>query len=526
MDVSGAGATLRLDPVLGRMPQSGLEVVCDRASELATRQLVPREVPGAVPMLLIDPPTFPKGIMSLSLASVAAALSPSVDAEIIDLNFRGWPSLCSSGELDRFAAFGLKVSAQSLKTAILVTDALRERLPLAPIVWGGEYPTLRPEICAQYADCVVAGRFEPIADAFVGDLRSGKLKARYAHAGPWNAALIRVPRLDKLDRTAQYSASMGAPLETSIGCPHACSFCMVHTMQPALSARPLEAVRADLAAHPRRMVSVVDYNLGADRSRVLDIARVIGASGCDGWTAEMCIEALADHEVLDALRRSRCRIVYCGLETLSKGALASIAKRQNQVEQYREIIERAQSYGIEVATGLILGLEGSPIETLEETLDFFEEVGVIYVKLTFLTYNPGTKVHKVMRRRGYLVSEDDGQFDGLHLTYVPKGVDAEELHRFVGTAVRRIYSWGAIWRRSAHVRGTVRRLAFVLHARCYGWSYFEWLRQGGPGRGSSSDEGLLTRSVVRSRSARVLESFLSVAYRLDGVRARRRTGLA
>lgn len=477
-------------------------------------------------MLLIDPPTFPKGIMSLSLASVAAALGDSIDVQIIDLNFRDWSTVRASGDLERFAAFGIKVSAQNFKIAVQLTRDLRERLPGAPVVWGGEYPTLRPAVCMEHADCVVAGRFEPLADEFVSDLRSGKLKPTYSHSGRWNAAQIPVPRLDKLDRRARYSTSIGAPLETSIGCPHACSFCMVHTMQPSLSARPLENIRADLAAHPRRMVSIVDYNLGADRSRVLEIAKVLEESGCDGWTAEMCIEALADREVLEALQRSRCRIVYCGLETLSKGALASIAKRQNEVDEYREIIALAQSYGIEVATGLILGLEGSPIETLEETLDFFEAIGVIYVKLTFLTYNPGTKVHRVMRRRGLLVSEDDSHFDGLHLTYVPECADPDEINGFVVRAIRRFYSWRSIWRRSAHVRGVVRRLAFVLHARCYGWSYFEWLRLGGPGGESSACEGLLGGSAVRTPQARLMESLLAIAYGIDGLRARFLASLA
>lgn len=59
----------------------------------------------------------------------------------------------------------------------------------------------------------------------------------------------------------------------------------------------------------------------------------------------------------------------------------------NHVENYERIIRKAQKYGIQVASGFILGINGMNENTFKESLNFFHRMGIIYVKLTFLTYN-------------------------------------------------------------------------------------------------------------------------------------------
>jgi radical SAM superfamily enzyme YgiQ (UPF0313 family) len=431
------------------------------------------EGPEKTPVALIDLPTFPKGIASLSLPAVAGYLRESFDVRLKDLNFEDAEAVIDS--LDGVKACGLKVSAQNYKFAADLTRRLLERDRERMVFWGGEFPTLMPDECLKHATTIVVGPFEVQARKFTEDLRGGRLAPKYDQAGHVDLSSAPLPALDLLAASRYYSF-MGQPMETSRGCVYKCTFCMVHTMQKKIGYRPAENMREDLAVHPRRFVNLVDYNLGMDKDHLLALCAELRDSSAWGWMGEMCLESLDDSEVLEALRASRCRIVYCGLESVSKSALKSINKSQNHVSEYRRIIRKAQSYGIEIASGVILGVGAPSEDSIQETIEFFEDCGVIYVKLTFLTFNPGTKVQSSMRRMGTYLTEEFDRFDGHHLTFLKDGLEAAPIYAGAEAAIRRFYSLRSLLRRSRHLRfHPLRRLEYILFSFCYGQAYRRWL---------------------------------------------------
>lgn len=432
--------------------------------------------PGA---LLVDLPRFPRGALSLSLPTVAACLRPAFAPRLLDLDFEpraDWERLLAAGPAP--ALLGVKVCAQALDEARAVSRLARRVRPGVPVVWGGELPTLRPDLARGFADCVVRGRFETRAAEFVADARAGRLKPAYEGA----AAPVEppVPALDLVERPERYASFLGAPVEASLGCSAHCTFCLVHAMQPAPADHGLARLRADLARRGPGFLSVVDYNLGDSKARLLGAARELGASAACGWTCEACLESLDDAEVLAALAAARCRVVYCGLESVSDAALRSVAKTQNAVADYRRIIARAQDAGLEVATGFILGLPGAGPDAAAAFADLAEDAGLAYVKLTFLTFNPGTKALAAMAERGSVLTDDPAAYDGWRPTWLPPGATADDLRAQARTLVERIYSWGSAWRRSRRLAGDpLRRAEFVLLSRAFGEAYRDWMRLGG-----------------------------------------------
>lgn len=461
-------------------------------------------------VLLADLPTFPRGVVSLSLPVVAACLRPRFECRLLDLNFHareGWEDLIARRA--PLAMIGFKVSAQGLPAAIEATAAARRAAPGARIVWGGELPTLLPDACLAHADAVVKGRFEPVAAGFAADLEAGALKRVYE--SPRGAAYdTPVPALDLVEDPGRYLGFMGLPLETSLGCVQGCTFCMVHSVQPEVALPSASRVDRDLAAHPREFVNVVDYNLANDRAHLLSVAAALGRSSAAGWMGELCLADLDDAETLEALARSRCRAVYCGLESVSAASLKTVAKRQNRVDDYLRIIRRAQKAGVEVGTGFIVGLEGSDPGAFA---DFCDEAGILYLKLTTLTFNPGTKVRAVMASQGTFLSDAPEAQDGVRVSYVPRGATREGLLQGARALIRRFYSPSSLWRRSRHLSDPARRAQFVLFSRLYGAAYRDWLDADLLDPEGRALEVLLSRPWSKGAGTAAFETALSVLRR-------------
>ncbi len=429
--------------------------------------------------LLIDLPRFPRGALSLSLPTVAACLRPAFAPRLLDLDFEPretWESLLASGPPP--ALIGLKVCAQNLREAEHVSLLARRTHPRAALIWGGELATLRPDLAAGFADSVVRGRFEGAAQSLTADALAGRLRPVYdTTASPQHET--PVPALDLVQRPERYLSFLGAPFEASLGCSEHCTFCMVHSMQPAGREPSLSRLREDLSRNPREFVSVVDYNLGDRRERLLSTARELGLSAARGWTCEACLESLDSPEIVAALAAARCRVVYCGLESVSDAALKSIAKTQNSISEYRRVILRAQEAGIEIASGFILGLAGAGPDAADVFADFAEEAGLVYVKLTFITFNPGTKALATMAGRGRLLSDDPAAYDGTRVTWLAPDTDAAMLRAQAERLISRLYTWQSAWRRSRHLAcDPLRRAEFVLLSRCFGEAYQDWRRLG------------------------------------------------
>lgn len=471
-------------------------------------------------VVLLDLPTFPRGVISLSLPTVAAYLRDQFEVVLLDLNVYSEQEILT--ELQDAFACGIKVSTQNYRLAIEWTGRIRSLNPSILLFWGGEFTSLLPDLAQEHAPSIVCGQFDAHAQDFMSDLGQGALKKIYSGRGNLAESVPPPAALDLVDRD-RYFSFMGLPLETSRGCKFKCTFCMVHSMQPDQGVNAISHIRRELRIIRRNFVNVIDYNIGNDKTHLLEICAELENSNAWGWTGEMCIENLDDDEILAALQKSRCRIIYCGLESVDANSLRKINKSQNNVSEYKRIIRKAQSYGIEVASGFILGLPETTESTFKETLEFYEEIGVIYVKFTFLTYNPGTKVHSSMKRMGEYLTDAIEDFDGNHLTFLPRGVDQGAIYAGGRMMMNRLYSIPSILRRSKHLRWRpIRRAEFILFNFCYGSVYELWLKYGLLDPAKNRFPALLLSPFKKSPLLRCTESFLSLirAVRFGATRKR------
>lgn len=427
--------------------------------------------------LLIDLPVFPKGVVSLGLPLLAAYLRPHFEVKIHDLNHFDWGSFRLEDNLKDVLYVGMKVSSQNHTHAAAVTQEVRRVNPNVKVIWGGEFPSLMPDICLQHADSLVQKRIEGCLSEFLTDLNSGELKRIY-EGGSDFASVHSTPAFDLQLKDNGHYSFMGMPMETSVGCDRFCRFCMVHTMQPGVKFKLSADMQRELDLHEGKFLNIVDYNIGVSKDHLFAICSEIQHSKVTGWMGEMCLETLDDDDVLKALQASRCKMIYCGLESLSEEGLKSVNKHKtNHPDNYRRIIKKVQEHGLNVASGLIVGLDGTDRSTFQTMLDFYDEVGIEYVKITFLTYNPGTYFYKAMQRSGAYTTDEISRFDGNHLTYLANGVKSEDLYSGTINFINDYYRLRSIFRRSkkAHSKW-LRRMEFVLFNICYREAYIDWIR--------------------------------------------------
>ncbi len=428
-------------------------------------------------ILLVDLPTYPKGTISLSLFVIAAALKQDYDPVYLDMNFNEDKKKLDGMDFSVFKFAGMKVSAQNYSAAIELTRRIKTKAPELKVVWGGELPTLLPEDCLRHADTIVSGLFEPVAPLFSIDLQRNNLQRQYIGRNE-NAAGFLSPDFSILPDTGRYNSFMGLPLETSRGCTEKCTFCMVLTMQPKqYHLKTMEQLKNELPSYASRFINIVDYNFGVSHEHVKNVARLIEESDALGWMAEMNIELLDDDSMLLAMKKSRCRMIYCGLESVDEEALDSVNKAvTNKVANYQRLIRKVQSYGINIAAGVILGLDHADALSYRRTHDFYSRMGLIYAKLTFLTFNPGTRIKKYMQQHGTFVTETIDLYDGNHVTYLPKDITEQELYEATGSFITGFYSLTSIVKRAwKGPKGIFSKAGFILFNLCYRSAYQQWL---------------------------------------------------
>lgn len=432
-------------------------------------------------LLLIELPTFPKGTIALSLFAVAASLKNHFNVRYVDVNLHE-PDLFLA-ELGKHlgspSVAGLKVSAQNFSFAKKLSAKIREVSPQTKLLWGGEFPTLLQDECLPHCDTLVTGQIESIARQLSHDFSNDSLQKVYHGKTPASLEFSWAPDFSIAPNIGDYFNFMGLPLETSRGCVQKCVFCMVHVMQKGYILKSQEQIDKELEGYKRRFVNVIDYNIGVDAEHVIKVADAMKRADVAGWMAEMCLESLDNDEMLKAMQESGCRMIYCGLESIDEISLLSVNKANtNHIENYERIIRKVQGYGIQIAAGVILGIKGTNEYTFEKTYRFFHRMGIIYTKLTFLTYNPGTKVNSSMEKMGEYPTRQYEYFDGNHLSYVPKDVSKEVVYKGADWYIRKFYHPLNIFFRSFNVKlGFWSRIEYILFSYCFGEVYRQWLKE-------------------------------------------------
>ncbi|HXY20960.1 MAG TPA: radical SAM protein [Gemmatimonadales bacterium] len=355
---------------------------------------------------------------------------------------------------ERWDLVGITGMGSGLVRAWGIADEFRRRG--CTVVIGGIAATLvGPARSLEHADAVVSGEAEETWPELVRDFEAGRLRRTYRAAAPPPIDALPVPRYDLLDRR---TLGRWRPVQATRGCPHICDFCSVTAFFGARQRRrPVDQVVRDVRAakrHGTRYIAFVDDNIGVDREYCAALWEALVPEKIL-WMSQCSLHVAERPELLALARRSGCRLLSFGIESVSEESLAAHRKAWNRPGRYAAAIAAVRRAGIDVSTEMMVGLDGDDAWAFQRTYDFVMDNAISVPRVFVVTPIPGTPLFDRMKREGRLLGDDFSRVNGGQVIFRPRRLAPEQLQRGYWSLYRRMTSLGSIARRLLRNRASL-----------------------------------------------------------------------
>jgi len=374
------------------------------------------------------------GSPSLGIASVAACTPP--EFEVAYLDDRVTPVGEPLPEADLYA---LSFFTPAASRALAIADMLRQTGK--PVVAGGIFPTLMPELCAAHFDAVVVGEGEAVWPQLCRDAAAGRLAPRYQARQPVDPASLPLPRMELYfgAETPDFSPH-DYPVQISRGCPFRCDACVVPlTMGRKLRPLPLEhnlQLLEQLARAGKRCSLTEDTSLmfvSGARRRLRELLRRLGRQEMDpavrisylGTSIPLLLHA--EEEVFSEARAAGMNRFYIvgGFDKVTRDAFSR--GQPQALEQVRQAVSRCQQAGIEPYMSFLVGGEDDQEGIFERILEFADSVRLTIAEFAIATPYPGTPLWETLQRQGRIFDRDWRHYNDANVVFTPRVMSPEQL---------------------------------------------------------------------------------------------------
>ena len=216
---------------------------------------------------------------------------------------------------------------------------------------------------------------------------------------------------------AQLSRYFIGSIQFSSGCPYQCEFCDI----PALYGRnPRYKTAAQVEAELNKMLACglsaavyfVDDNFIAHRRAVRELLpHLVEWQKRNHYPLSFACEATLNiakrPEILSLMREAMFETIFCGIETTDADALKAMAKEHNTMVPILEAVSTLNSYGMEVVSGIILGLDTDTPDSGKRLLEFVESSQIPLLTMNLLQALPRTPLWDRLKREQRLLEDDD-----------------------------------------------------------------------------------------------------------------------
>jgi len=360
---------------------------------------------GARRIVLVNPriTSRKRARFPLSLLNIAAALEGRHESEIVDGNVEPDGVRATLAAIDRGCdAVGITVmGGPQVRTAIDISRAVRRHAPAIPIVWGGYFPSLYPDVAlnCDYVDYVVRGQGEYAVPRLLETLHAGPqcldgiAALSYRRDGatrhnPERKDLAAQPGLrlpyEKLGDPRRYLVKtfMGqrtAAHQAAIGCRFRCTFCGVAAMFRGATTLPAATrLEHDLAFLRDQVgadsIQFYDHNFFDREEDMVPMLEVMARQQLPWWCyarADALVNLSAESWKL--VRASGLRMAYIGAETPNDKLLKNIRKGTRS-DQTLEVAELCRRNGVVPELSFMVGPPEDPEGETERTFEFIRQV--------------------------------------------------------------------------------------------------------------------------------------------------------
>ena len=331
------------------------------------------------------------------------------------------------------------------------------------IIAGGIHVSLNPEEALPFVDQVVIGEGPPIIKSLV----DRKIRDRIVTSKPVDDLnSLPIPDLSLL---INYRKLRLIPIMTSLGCPHGCSFCCVTKMfgRKYRFQNPDKTI-AELKNHfqllGKKRVFFYDDNFCANKGNSLELFDKIEKDNLKFlWVCQVRADVAKDELFVKRMAEVGCRRVFIGFESINDKTLNDFHKNIS-IDEIEKAVKVFHKFGIAIHGMFIFGSDRDDHDVFENTVNFCIQKGIESAQFISITPFPCTEFwNELDQARLVYKSYDD--YDGFHVTVLPKQMTEYELMQGILYAHDKMYSWHRIYLQ------IIRDLKFILLNNNRSFSY-------------------------------------------------------
>ncbi len=424
----------------------------------------------AMKVLLINPPaqgvydTVNIKLPPLGLAYIAAVLRAHGHyVEIIDLNVQ--ENLWETVSKYQWDIVGLSGDTSRYPISMKIAEQIKKHFGFT-IFTGGPHVTFfeKETLDTGYVDFIIRGEGEFITLELIDAIRQNKpLESVRGITFKKDGRIIKTLRapiirnLDSLPYPARdllpmekYKVTLfyGRPITsilTSRGCPFNCYFCsssqfsnlIWRTRSPKNIVDEMEYVINKFDYHA---FAFVDDNFTLNSKRVIEISKEIVKRKLDiYWWAFSRVDELLGHEdMVEWMAKSGCKMVFLGIESVSKKVLDEYNKGITANDSIRAV-KLLKSYGIDTWGSFIIGALDETKEMIMNTVRFAKLLDPRNVQFSILTPFPGTRLYEDAEKMGVIIHKNWKYYDGAHAVMRTKYLEPHEIQKLLNMAYISFY---------------------------------------------------------------------------------------
>jgi len=233
------------------------------------------------------------------------------------------------------------------------------------------------------------------------------------------------------------------------GCPFHCSFCTIINVQGnAMRGRnehDIENIVRYNLANGHKHMFITDDNFARHLHWEKIADRLIYLKEEEGLRSSLMIQTdTVAHKIprfVEKMTRSGVRRVFIGLETVNPDNLRATGKYQNQLKNYREMLQKWRDHGAITYAGYIIGFPGDTYESIMQDVEFLKrEIPLDLPEFFIMTPLPGSKDHQQYFLNKEPMDRDTNLYDTMHVVKDHPKMSREELQRAYQDAWKSFYS--------------------------------------------------------------------------------------
>lgn len=305
------------------------------------------------------------------------------------------------------------------------------------VFMGGVHPSMLPDEAAQHADVVFTGFSEQTFPLFIYDYIRGDYKERYCQNEDFTIVGKPIPRRELLNKKRYITTKT---VEAIRGCSHTCSFCAYPAAfgKPVYK-RPVKEVVAEIEALDTKHVLFPDVNLITDLQYAFELFNALIPLKIM-WLGLVTSAVGMDDELIALFRKSGCRGLLIGFESITQESQQYIHKGVNRVDSYVTLMKKLHDNGILVQGCFAFGGDEEDESVFDRTVEMIIKAKIDLPRYSILTPFPKTPYYAQLEKEGRITERNWAMYDVQHCVFQPKKMTKEQLEEGTDRAWRMTYT--------------------------------------------------------------------------------------